>query len=65
MDTKKLEKRVEKLKSKLKGTSDDRLASRTLRKQLKRAQRSIRSLKVKTARIETKGKKKKEPEKAA
>ena len=65
MDTKGLEKRVEKLKTKLKGTAADRLASRALRKQLKRAQRRIRSLRVKTAMIEAKSKKKKAQEKAA
>lgn len=65
MDIKGLEKRIKELKTKLKDKAGDLKILRTLRKQLKRAQRRSRSLAVKAAMIEAKAKKKKGQEKAA
>lgn len=58
MDLKGLENKIKKLKKKIKEIGPDLMATRTLRKQLKRAQRRDLSLKTRAARIETKGKKK-------
>lgn len=59
MDIKKLEASIKKLKNQIKDAPSDNASSREIRKQLKRAQRRLRSLVAKTAMVEAKAKKKK------
>jgi len=60
MDLKGLENKIKLLMKKIKGLGPDQIATRDLRKQLKRAQRRVSALKKKRVMIETKAKKKKE-----